>query len=155
VVKQQNRDASVGAWGYELLDLCCDTGLLIFNGRTPSDELGKFICLANGGCNTIDYIVGSPIIWQATTHLKVIIDDTHYCAMGGDSNHRPLCLQLNINCNFVKPQHTVVTKKLLGYPTKLTIKSNLPCTILDSHYDHLYSIIKLKPIHTLCVMKPS
>jgi hypothetical protein len=65
--------------------------------------------LANGGHNTIDYIVGSLAIWQAATHLKVIIDDTQYCAIGGDSDHRPL----SINYSFVEPQHMVVTKKNL------------------------------------------
>ncbi len=67
--------------------------------------------MTNGGRNTIDYIVGSPTIWQAATYLEVIIDDTCYRAMGGDSDHRPLHLQLNIDCSFVEPQHTVVTKK--------------------------------------------
>ncbi len=67
--------------------------------------------MANGGRNTVDYIVGSPAIWQAVTHLEVIIDDTRYRAMGGDSNHRLLRLRLNIDCSFVKPQHTIVTKK--------------------------------------------
>jgi hypothetical protein len=43
----------------ELLDLCCDAGLLILNRRTPSDESKEFICLVNGGCNTVNYIVGS------------------------------------------------------------------------------------------------
>jgi len=38
VVSRQNRDVSVGSWGHELLDLCCDTGLLILNGRTPGDK---------------------------------------------------------------------------------------------------------------------
>jgi hypothetical protein len=33
--------------------------------------------------------------------------------MGGDSDHRPLCLQFNIDYNFAEPQHTFVTKKLL------------------------------------------
>jgi hypothetical protein len=33
--------------------------------------------------------------------------------MGGDSNHRPLRLRLSIDCSFVEPQHTVVTKKFL------------------------------------------
>jgi hypothetical protein len=69
--------------------------------------------LANGGRNIVDYIVGSPIVWQATTHLKVIMDDTRYCTIGGDFDHRPLCLRLNIDCSFVEPQHTVVTKKFL------------------------------------------
>jgi hypothetical protein len=69
--------------------------------------------LANGGRSTIDYIIGSPTVWQATTHLEVIIDDTHYYAMGGDSDHRPLRLRLSFDCSFVEPQHTVVTKKFL------------------------------------------
>jgi len=67
--------------------------------------------LANGGCSIVDYIVGSPAVWQTTTHLEVIIDDTRYYMMGGDSNHRPLRLRLNIDCNFVEPEHKVVTKK--------------------------------------------
>jgi hypothetical protein len=87
--------------------------LLILNGRTPGDKLKEFTCLANGGHSTVDYIVGSPAIWQAATHLEVIIDDTRYCAVGGDSDHMPLHLRLSINCTFVEPQHTVVTKKFL------------------------------------------
>jgi hypothetical protein len=31
--------------------------------------------------------------------------------MGEDFNHMSLRLQLNINCSFVEPQHTVITKK--------------------------------------------
>jgi hypothetical protein len=33
--------------------------------------------------------------------------------MGGNSDHRPLHLWLNIDCSFVEPQHTVITKKFL------------------------------------------
>jgi hypothetical protein len=69
--------------------------------------------LANGGRSTIDYIIGSPTIWQAVTHLEVIIDDTRYYTMGGDSDHRPLCLRLNIDCTSIEPQHIIVTKKFL------------------------------------------
>ncbi len=43
----------------------------------------------------------------------MIIDDTYYCEMGGDSDHKPLRLQLNIDCSFVKPQHTIVTNFFL------------------------------------------
>jgi len=85
--------------------------LLILNDWTPGDKSGEFTCLANGGRSTIDYIVGSLAIWQAATHLEVIINDTHYRTMGGNSDHRPLRLRLNIDCSFVEPQHTVVTKK--------------------------------------------
>jgi len=78
VATRQNRDASVSGWGCEFLDLCCDVGLLIFNGRTPGDKSGEFTCLANGGRNTVNYIVGSPVVWQIATHLEAIIDDTRY-----------------------------------------------------------------------------
>jgi hypothetical protein len=87
--------------------------LLSLNGWTLGDESGEFTCLANGGRSTVDYIVGSFVVWQAITHLKVIIDDTRYHVTGGDSDHKPLHLQLNIDYSFVEPQHTVVTKKFL------------------------------------------
>ncbi len=113
VTKRQNHDASVSGWGRKFLDLCYDVGLLILNGRTPGDELREFTCLANGGCNIIDYIVSSLAIWQAVTHLEVIINDTRYCVMEGNFDHRSLRLWLSINCTFVEPQHIVVTKKFL------------------------------------------
>jgi hypothetical protein len=113
VAKQQNRDTIVGGWGCELLNLCCDIGLLILNGRTPNDKSREFTCLAIRGRITIDYIVSSPVVWQGATHFEVIINDTRYCAMRGDSDHKLLCLQLNIDYSFVKPQHTIETKKFL------------------------------------------
>jgi hypothetical protein len=109
MAKRQTHDKSVGSWGHELLDLCYDVGLLILNGQMLGDESGEFTCLANGGRNIVDYIVGSPIVWQAATHFEVIIDDTHYNAVGGDLDHKLLHLRLNINYSFVEPQHTVET----------------------------------------------
>jgi hypothetical protein len=82
VTKRQNCDANVSSWGRELLNLCCDVGLFILNGRTSGDKLREFTCLANGGRNTVDYIVGSLVIWQTATHLEVIIDDTHIVRWG-------------------------------------------------------------------------
>jgi hypothetical protein len=62
VATRQNYDASVYGWGHELLDLCCDTGLLILNGRTFGDQLEEFTCLANGGRSIVDYIISSPAV---------------------------------------------------------------------------------------------
>jgi hypothetical protein len=69
----------------------------------PGDESREFTCLTNGGHNTVDYIVGSLVVWQLVTHFEVIIDDTHNSAVGGDFDHMLLCLRLNIDCNFVQP----------------------------------------------------
>ncbi len=112
-LSDKNHDASVGGWGHDLPDLCYDARLFILSGHTPGDELRDSICLANGGRTIIDYIVDSPVVWQVATQFKVIIDDTYYCAMGGDSNHMPLHLRLNIDCSFVEPQHMVETKKFI------------------------------------------
>ncbi len=70
--------------------------------------------MANGGRTIVSYIVCSCAIWQTVTHLEMIIDDTHYCAMGGDFDHKSLRLWLNINYIFVEPQHIVVTKNILA-----------------------------------------
>jgi hypothetical protein len=51
VAKRQNCDASIGGWGRELLDLCCDTRLFILNGQTLGDESREFTCLAMGGAS--------------------------------------------------------------------------------------------------------
>ncbi len=69
--------------------------------------------MANGGRSIVDYIVSSLVVWQVATHLEVIIDDTRYCTMGGNFDHKSLHLRLNIDCSFVEPQHMIVTKKFL------------------------------------------
>ncbi len=58
----------------------------------PRDELREFTYLANGGHSTVDYIVGSLVVWQVATHFKVIINDTQYSMVRGDSDHSPLRL---------------------------------------------------------------
>ncbi len=63
MAKRHNRDVNVGDWSCELLDLCCDVGLLIFNGRTLGDELREFTGLTNGGRTIVDYIGGSREVW--------------------------------------------------------------------------------------------
>jgi hypothetical protein len=57
VAKRQNHNVNVGGWGCELLDLCCNAGLLILNGRTPGDKSREFICLANGGLTLLIILV--------------------------------------------------------------------------------------------------
>jgi hypothetical protein len=51
----------------------------------------------------VDYIVGSPIVWQVATQLEMIVNDTHYYAMGGNFDHKLLRLRLSIDCSFVEP----------------------------------------------------
>ncbi len=50
---------NVGNKGYELLNLCCDARLFIFNGLTPGDKSEEFTSSVNGGRNIVDYITAS------------------------------------------------------------------------------------------------
>jgi hypothetical protein len=77
--------------------------LMLAVGAMSSWTYAVMLGCSNGGRSAVDYIVGLPVVWQAATHLEVIIDDTRYRAMGGDSDHRPLRLRLNIDCSFVEP----------------------------------------------------
>jgi hypothetical protein len=53
MAKHQNRDDNVGGWGCELLDLCCDVGLFILNGRMPGDESGSSLAWQMGGATLL------------------------------------------------------------------------------------------------------
>ncbi len=113
-----------------------------FHGRMPGDESGEFTCLANGGHNIVDHIVGSLVVWQVVTHFKVIIDDTRYCTVGGNSNHKSLRLRLSINCSFVELQHMVEIKKFLPRfkynksKAEKYIRSCSPCRDLSIGVSH-------------------
>ncbi|DBA82897.1 TPA: hypothetical protein ACH3X1_006689 [Trebouxia sp. C0004] len=63
-------------WGPELLALCCDANLLILNGRTSGDEIGKYtfgIDPASGHC-VIDYNISSAKCMSAVQSLCVLED---------------------------------------------------------------------------------
>ncbi len=58
----------VCGWGRELLDLCTTASLLILNGRTPGDEIGKYTCLANNGCSTVITLLHPQISCRVPAH---------------------------------------------------------------------------------------
>ncbi len=68
----------------------------------PMTNQGSSLVWQMGGVTLSYFIVSSYVIWQAATHLEVIIDDIRYCATGGNFDHRSLRLQLNIDCTFVE-----------------------------------------------------
>jgi hypothetical protein len=76
--------------------------------------------LTNGRHSIIDYIVGSLAIWQVVTHLKVIIDDTRYWAMGGNSDHMSLHLRLNFVTKKILPRFKYDKSKVEEYQLALT-----------------------------------
>jgi hypothetical protein len=96
VTTRQNRDASVGDWGRKLLDLCCDVGFLIFNGRTHGDESREFTCLANGGRSVVNYILGSPTVCVATPLWPSVGVKPNTCKVRDlESSGTPECSELD------------------------------------------------------------
>jgi hypothetical protein len=101
--KRHNSDkGGLKGWHNEFLDLCSSSGLFILNGRITCDESGECTGLANGGSNLVDYMVASPALFDCATSLVV-----HKCPLlygkGGDSDHRPFSLNLQLLWQHVSP----------------------------------------------------
>lgn len=75
VSERHSRDhlARPNAWGRELLDLCCVTGMRIVNGRVQGDEEGQvtFVSLGQEGSSLIDYALASPDAMSLVQSLTV------------------------------------------------------------------------------------
>ncbi len=58
VAKWYNSDTNVGSWGHELLDLCCDVGLFILNGRhLVTNQVSSFAWQMGGATLSIILLV--------------------------------------------------------------------------------------------------
>ncbi len=94
--ERHNSDKGVlKGWHNEFLDLCSSLGLFILNGRIIGDESGECTCFANGVSSLVDYMVASPALFDCATSLVI-----HKCPIlygkGGDSDHKPLSLNLQL-----------------------------------------------------------
>jgi len=63
------------------------------NGRVAGDLTGEYTCLANHGHSTVDYMIASPEMFEATQHLEVLIDPAYCGSKQSKSDHRPLALR--------------------------------------------------------------
>jgi hypothetical protein len=96
LLERHNSDkGGLKGWHNEFLDLCCSSGLFIFNGRIVGDELGECTCFANGGSSFVDYMVASPALFDCATSF-VIHKCPLFCRKGCDFDHRPLSLNLQL-----------------------------------------------------------
>jgi hypothetical protein len=82
-------------WHNEFLDLCSSSGLFILNGRITGNESGECTCFVNGGSSLVDYMVTSLALFDYATSL-VVHKCPLFCGKGGDSDHRPLSLNLQL-----------------------------------------------------------
>jgi hypothetical protein len=94
--EQHNSDkGGLKGWHNEFLDLCSSSGLFILNGRITGDELGECTCFTNGNSSLVDYMVASLALFDCATSL-IVHKCPLFCGKGGDSNHRPLSLNLQL-----------------------------------------------------------
>ena len=64
-------------WGPELLELCQTANLLILNGRTPGDKIGKYTFGIDdaSGYSVVDYYIAFADCLKATQSLHVLVHD--------------------------------------------------------------------------------
>ncbi len=100
--RHNSNKGGLKGWHNEFLNLCSSLGLFILNGRITGDESGECTCLANGGSSLVDYMVASPALFDCATSLMVHKCPL-FCGKGGDSDHMPLSLNLQLPWQHVSP----------------------------------------------------
>ena len=76
--------------GLALLQFCCDTGMLIFNGRVQGDLHGSPTCFSGPTGSVIDYLIGTASLLMQAATLRVLPEIPEY------RGHRPLELILGM-----------------------------------------------------------
>jgi len=92
--------APVCKQGDALLQFCCDTGMLIFNGRVQGDLHGSPTCISGAAGSVIDYLIGTASLLLQAATLRVLPEIPEY------RWHRPLELVLGMPTS--TPQHSAV-----------------------------------------------
>ncbi|MFY7872611.1 MAG: hypothetical protein ACOVQL_09560, partial [Limnohabitans sp.] len=60
VAERNSMDTRTNKFGEELLSLCKERGMLVFNGRVAGDETGRHTFCSEQGESMIDLFVGTP-----------------------------------------------------------------------------------------------
>ena len=84
-----NMDKMVNNYGKQLIDLCIASDIIILNGRTMGDILGKFTCYEYNGQSAVDYHVVSKSLFKDIIAMRV-----HNLMEYSD--HTPISLILNV-----------------------------------------------------------
>ena len=90
LIRRNNCDKVVNAFGRKLLELCSMAGIRIVNGRIFGDSMGKKTCHQWNGSSTVDYFITDLEIFDVIQTFKVhdILDDI--------SDHCPISAVINL-----------------------------------------------------------
>ena len=93
---RRSRDTEQNNYGRQLIQFCKINNLFILNGRTISDPLGSYTCIANGGKSVVDYCIVGRSLYDYVVDLKVMPRP--------ESDH--FALFLTLKCDFVYTEPT-------------------------------------------------
>ena len=96
IERNSNMDKIVNNYGRNLMDLCIASDVIVLNGRTKGDMLGKFTCYEYNGQSVVDYHVVSKTLFQNVIVMRVH-NLTEY------SDHTPISLLLNLETPIIDP----------------------------------------------------
>ena len=101
--KRNNLDGSTNSHKSHLLDFVRANNLLILNGRTLGDSLGRYTCFKWNGNSLVDYFMCSEGILH---YVKSLVVGSHTIF----SDHNPVVLSFWTNTNQVHAKHKPQTK---------------------------------------------
>ena len=90
ILPQRNsKDLVVNRFGKKLIQLCYNTGLVIYNGRTDKDQEGKFTFCSTKGRSVNDYVLVPGEDFNTVKGFEVL-------EFNGFSDHAPLFFKIDM-----------------------------------------------------------
>ena len=86
---RKSRDKDTNNYGIQLVQFCKINDFVIINGRTQSDNVGNFTCIANKGRSVVDYCIIDRNFYDQVIDMNVLPRT--------ESDHFPLSLKLKSN----------------------------------------------------------
>lgn len=112
-IKRKYKHTTVHAFGKSLLDLCCEFGIHVLNGRCEGDECGEMTFVSQQGSSIVDYILVDTNLFCKLQIFQVLNTDL--------SMHFPIVTELSID-TLTGNQHNILNvnqnQPLLTQPVK-------------------------------------
>ena len=98
-ILKNSKDKTENNFGVSLIDLCCEFGLHILNGRHTDDISGEFTCITYNGASVVDYVIVNSDLYNKICKFKIINQISN-------SKHFPLTCNVNLLHNMIETQNS-------------------------------------------------